>query len=282
MTTFVIVPGGCTPPGLFDKFCDLAKSQGVAVVAVKLPSVGRRLGEPGPTNDDDVQAICKVVEPLLDQGKEAIIVTSSLGGVVGTQCLEFLSSPARSARGKKGSVDKIVYVTSMVIEVNTSPMDFFGEKPPRYMINIKVSFSRSLEKYTPSNKAPNSRTLSLNPQQDDEEYIHWTDEMDDGTKTFSDFPQEEARRLRKTMDEYHSRHSFENKLTYPGYKYVQVHYVLCELDRVLPQARQLKIIESLQEYAEAKVAVHPISAGHLPFVSRPAETLQLLREIAQN
>jgi hypothetical protein len=103
--------------------------------------------------------------------------------------------------------------------------------------------------------------------------------MDDGTKTFSDVPQEEARRLRKMMDEYHSRHSFEDKLTYPGYKYVQVYYVLCELDRVLPQARQLKIIESIQEYAQAKVSVHSISAGHLPFVSKPMETLQLLQEI---
>jgi hypothetical protein len=140
MATFVIVPGGCTPPSLFNGFCTYAKSQGVAIVAVKLPAVGRQPGRPGPTNDDDVQAICDVVEPLLDEGKEAIIVTSSLGGVVGTQCLEFLSSPARSSRGKRGSVDKIVYVTSMILEVNTSPMDFFGEKPPRYMINIKVCF----------------------------------------------------------------------------------------------------------------------------------------------
>jgi len=106
--------------------------------------------------------------------------------------------------------------------------------------------------------------------------------MDDGTKTFSDLPQEEARRQRRRMDEYHSRHSFENKLTYPGYKFVQVHYVLCELDRVLPQARQLKIIESLEKYIDGKVAVHSIAAGHLPFVSQPSETLQLLQEIAKN
>lgn len=145
MATFIIVPGGCTPPALFNNFCNFAKSQGVAVVAVKLPAVGRLLGQPAPTNDDDVRAICDVAEPLLDEGKKVIIVTSSLGGVIGTQCLEFLSSPARSAHGKKGSVDKIVYVTSMVIDVNTSPMDFFGEKPPRYMINIKVSFSKSLK-----------------------------------------------------------------------------------------------------------------------------------------
>jgi len=153
MATFVIVPGGCTPAALFSDFCDLAKSQGVAVVAVTLPSVGRQLGQPGPSNDDDVRAICEVAEPILDDGKEAIIVTSSLGGVIGTQCLEFLSSPARSSRGKKGCVKKIIYVTSMVLDVDTSPMDFFGEKPPRYMTNIKVCFS-NFEMVTPSSMLP--------------------------------------------------------------------------------------------------------------------------------
>jgi len=163
MATFVIVPGGCTPPTLFNDFCDLAKSQGVVVVAVKLPAVGRQLGQPGPKNDDDVQAICEVVEPLLDDDKEVIIVTSSLGGVVGTQCLEFLSLPVRSSRGKKGSVNKIIYVTSMVLDVNTSPMDFFGEKPPRYMTNIKVCFSTS-RIFNLSSEAPNTCVLSLNSQ----------------------------------------------------------------------------------------------------------------------
>ena len=84
------------------------------------------------------------------------------------------------------------------------------------------------------------------------------------------------------MDEYHSRHSFENKLTYPGYKFVQVNYVLCEQDCVLPKVRQVKIIDNLEKYIDGKVAVYRIAAGHVPFVSRPRETLQLLQKIAQS
>ena len=138
MVTFVIVPGGCTPAALFDNFCKIGKSQGINAIAVQLPSVGQTKGQLGPTNDDDVRAICDIAEPLLDNGEDVVLVTSSLGGVIGTQSLEFLSAPARSTRGKTGSVAKIIYVTSMVLEVNTSPMDFFGERPPRYMVSLKV------------------------------------------------------------------------------------------------------------------------------------------------
>jgi hypothetical protein len=147
MATFVIVPGGCTPSTLFQNFCYLARDHGVAVVAVALPTVGKQLDQPAPGIVDDVRAICQVAEPLLDEGKEVIIVTSSLGGVAGTQCLELLTATARASRGKRGGVEKIIYVTSMILETDTSPMDFFGAAPPPFM-NIPVcpitSFSRSV------------------------------------------------------------------------------------------------------------------------------------------
>ncbi|OAA59697.1 hypothetical protein SPI_05895 [Niveomyces insectorum RCEF 264] len=251
MATFVIVPGGCTPSTLFQDFCALAHAQEVAVVAVQLPAVGRRLGQPAPRLGDDVRAIRQVAEPLLDQGHEVIVVTSSLGGVAGTQCLEYLSSAARASRGLQGGVNKIVYVTSMILEVNTSPMDYFGEHPPPFM-NIT----------------------------DDIEYIEWTDEIDDGTTTFSDLPAEEAKQHRAKMEKFHSRYSFEDRLTYPGYEDVEVHYVLCEDDHVLTKEAQLGSIETLRRHAGREVRVHPIPAGHLPFVSRPVETLQILRAIA--
>jgi pimeloyl-ACP methyl ester carboxylesterase len=82
------------------------------------------------------------------------------------------------------------------------------------------------------------------------------------------------------MARFNSRKSFEDKLTYPGYKYVKVHYVICEEDKIIPKELQLALIETLQKHAAGEIATHVISAGHLPFVSRPEETLQILREVA--
>jgi alpha-beta hydrolase superfamily lysophospholipase len=129
MATFVIVPGACTPPAMFQDFCDFARGHGVAAVTVKLPTVGRNLDQPAPGLSADVQAIRQVAEPLLDQGKEVILVTSSLGGVAGTQCLEFLSTTERASQGKQGGIEKIVYISSLILEPNTSALDFFGPDP---------------------------------------------------------------------------------------------------------------------------------------------------------
>ncbi|KAF5011624.1 hypothetical protein FDECE_2287 [Fusarium decemcellulare] len=252
MAAFVIVPGACTPPSIFQDFCDLAKDHGVVVVAAELATVGRKLGRSAPHIDEDVQAIRQAAEPLLDEGKQVILVTSSLGGVVGTQSLEALSVAARSSRGQKGGIQKIVYVTSLVIQPDTSPMDFFGPNPPPYT-NIP----------------------------DTEEYIEWTDEVEDGTLTFSDLPPDEARKAKAKMNRFHSKHSFHDRLTYPGYKHAAVHYVICEEDKILPKEAQLVLIESLKGHSpDGQVTTHSISAGHLPFVTRPAELFHILQTIA--
>ncbi|KAH7129213.1 Alpha/beta hydrolase fold-1 [Dactylonectria macrodidyma] len=251
MTTFVIVPGACTPPALFQDFCDFARDNGVAATTVELATVGRNLDQPAPGLTDDVRAIRQVVEPLLDQGKEVILVTSSLGGVAGTQSLEHLGYEPRALNGRPGGVETIVYVSSMILEPNTAPVDFFGPEPPPIM-NIE----------------------------DTDEYIQWTDDIDDGTLTFSDLPPEEARKQRAKMTTFHSRHSFENKLTYPGYKHVKVHYVVCEEDRILPKEAQLALIEILKKHSGSEVTIHSIAAGHLPLVTSPEKTLQILRRVA--
>lgn len=108
-------------------------------VTVNLATVGRKLDQPAPGIGADVRAICQVAEPLLDEGKEVILVTSSLGGVAGTQCLEFLSTTARASHGRKGGIEKIVYVSSLILEPNTSALDFFGPEPPPIM-NFQVCF----------------------------------------------------------------------------------------------------------------------------------------------
>lgn len=146
---------------MFSGFVSYASSQGVEVFAVQLPTVGRQLpapytaddddrldiimeGHTAPTVADDVQAISQVVEPLLDDGKEVILVASSLGGVVATQCLERLCTSQREkhndddGKKKRGGIDKLIYVSALVLEPDMSPLDFFGEQPPP-VVNMLVS-----------------------------------------------------------------------------------------------------------------------------------------------
>lgn len=89
--------------------------------------------------------------------------------------------------------------------------------------------------------------------------------------------------LRAQMARFHSRKSFETKLTFPGYGHVHkgVYYVICEEDQVVPRDAQLGMIERLRKFAaggEVKTYSLP-RAGHLPFITKPEGTLKTLLEI---
>ena len=120
----------------------------------------------------------------------------------------------------------------------------------------------------------------LTRRKEGDEYAAWMDSVDDGTLTFSDLPREQAWHHKAKMARFHSRANFENKLTYAGYRDVEVHYVVCEQDKIIPKEVQRALIETLKKYTAGEVTTHALSAGHLPFVTRRADTLNILREIA--
>lgn len=125
---------------MFQDLCDFASDQGVAILTVKLATVGPHLHEPAPGIFADVESIRQVVEPLLDEGIEVILVASSLGGVAGTQSLEFLSLTARASCGKQNGIERIIYVSSLILEPNVSAVDFFGpETLPILKLPVRLS-----------------------------------------------------------------------------------------------------------------------------------------------
>lgn len=108
------------------------------------------------------------------------------------------------------------------------------------------------------------------------------DEVDDGSLTFSDLPVDQARKHKAKMTRFHSRQNFQDKLTYPGYKFAKVFYVLCEEDRIIPIEAQMAFVEVLRKYNPGSVTVLSILAGHLPFVTRIKDIFQILLDIARN
>lgn len=138
MTVLVIVPGSFAPTVLYDDWiADLAKND-VRAVIVDLPSVGPREG-PARTMTDDTNEITRVVEGLLDQGDEVVLLTHSYGGIPASQSLETLSHKARQKQGKKG-VEKIIYMTSVILPVGTSNFEAFGPSL-KAVVTIDVTHS---------------------------------------------------------------------------------------------------------------------------------------------
>lgn len=126
MATIVIAPGSFIPASSYDKQIASLTAAGIPAQAVDLPSVGPR-AEGAATMTDDVDAIVRVVEPLLDAGTQVVLMTHSYGGIPGTQSMQHLSKKSRAAAGKTGGIDTIIYLTSLILSVGMSSTDMMGE-----------------------------------------------------------------------------------------------------------------------------------------------------------
>ncbi|KAL0939887.1 prolyl aminopeptidase protein [Colletotrichum truncatum] len=242
----VVVPGSFAPAKLYDTFTAVLRKHGIESEVVDTPSVGIREGLGPQSMSDDVAEIVKVVSDLLEKGKQVILLTHSYGGIPGTQSLQQLSRVSREAAGKAGGIDKIIYLTAIVPPVGVGNFDFLGTNVPDFL------------------------TV-------DDDYMRITPE---GTAslTFSDLPPGQALEAAKQMSE-HSTPSFKEKLTYPGYNDVEVHYIVCEEDRLVLPEHQLAMVEFLKGSTGRDINVHKLQSGHAPVASQPENLAKIVAEI---
>jgi hypothetical protein len=106
-----------------------------------------------------------------------------------------------------------------------------------------------------------------NPATDEAAYGVFSDDisLEEGRKILNDMP------LQSTI-------SFRGKLTYPGYKYVPVSWVLCEKDVILTPKFQQDCIDMIEQESGNKVYVVNMVVGHGPNHTKPKETADAIIE----
>jgi len=145
MATIVLVPGSFAPADLYTEFAGVLAKHGLETSVIDTPSVGRREGKAPATMTEDADEIKRVVLPLIDQGKEVVLVAHSYGGIPTTQSLETLSQKARSAQGKSGGVKKVVYMTAVILQAGVSNFELFGGSMPEWVsVNVNEPAYRHL------------------------------------------------------------------------------------------------------------------------------------------
>ncbi|KAM0250762.1 hypothetical protein ACHAP5_001979 [Fusarium lateritium] len=244
----VIVPGSFGPGKHYRTFTESLERDGITSRVIETPSVGRKDPLPPQTMSDDVAEINKVVAELLDEGKEVVLMTHSYGGIPGTQSLKDLSRKARKEQGKEGGIDKIIYLASVVLQPGTSNFDAFGAAMPDF-VHVEDDY------------------MTLDP-------------VGHASSTFSDLPGDEALELAKQMPE-HSTSSFKEPLTYAGYNDVEVHYIVCEQDKIIPPMFQRGMIEAVKMSAGRDVKVHSLDSGHVPVISQPDNVSKIVKKIIE-
>lgn len=110
------------------------------------------------------------------------------------------------------------------------------------------------------------------------EYMRNEPYEDCARSQFPDVPLEEGVEWVKQMT-MHSAASFANKLTFPGYQYLPVSWLLCEDDLILNTEFQQKTIAMIERESGNKVSVYRLRAGHFPNVSIPEDTANAISEV---
>ncbi|KAF4949470.1 hypothetical protein FSARC_13454 [Fusarium sarcochroum] len=246
MTTVVIIPGSFAKPNLYVSLTKSLARHDIQCEVVDLPSVGRREGKPPGTMADDVNEIVATTTKLLDQDKDVVFLTHSYGGVPGTQSLERLSRKARQAEGKKGGVGKIIYMAAVALPVGGSVLGLL----------TAPDFLKIDDDY-----------MTLEPE-------------GSAPFTFSDFPPEEALKLAKALPEQATA-SYRDELTYPGYEDAEVHYIVCEKDKLVLTEYQYGMVEFLRGVTKGEVGLHKLNSGHSPYLTQPDNVTKIVKEIIE-
>jgi rhodanese-related sulfurtransferase len=159
LPTIVFFAGAFADPSCFDTLSSLFREAGYptnyAYVSTLNPSNATIVS----TSKDAEEARNKYILPLLEDGKDVVVLVHSYGGVVGGQAAAGLSKKSRSAAGKAGGVIGLIYLAGNIVgEGETLLQAVGGAYPPfikqNYVSSLYNIRRKGLNTHYPGNSPP--------------------------------------------------------------------------------------------------------------------------------
>lgn len=146
LPTVAIIAGAWQNPDCYEPLRQSLASRGYDSVSRSPPSTSL------PHGDTDLDADIAFVHnsillPLVDEGKEVVVVMHSFGGVYGGGAVQGLSKAEYSKTGKKGGVIALVYMAAACIPSGVSTLQLMGigdELLPWVSLDVKFTLSLPL------------------------------------------------------------------------------------------------------------------------------------------
>ncbi|OTB07051.1 hypothetical protein M426DRAFT_318418 [Hypoxylon sp. CI-4A] len=110
----VLVPGAWSAPAAYHKLVKALEARSFTVHVPELPT-NNGARPPNSTYQDDVDTVCKTVEPLVNDGNEVFMLMHSYGGAVGTNAVEGLARKDREAKNLPGGVVHLLYLAGYML-----------------------------------------------------------------------------------------------------------------------------------------------------------------------
>ena len=139
--TVLLVHGAWHGPIHYKPFTDMLETAGFPTCCPSQPTWG---GPPSLTVEEDAATIRSALQTLVEeQSKDVIVLMHSYGGHVGSQAVdESLGKKTRSAKGLRGGVVHLVYMSAFVLSVGESLAAAWVEaSPPSTTVAVSLPLS---------------------------------------------------------------------------------------------------------------------------------------------
>ncbi|KAI5868497.1 alpha/beta-hydrolase [Durotheca rogersii] len=239
----ILIHGAFFSPVHYRSLIEPLRAQGYPVVAPPLPSTGLDDSVAGKTYVDDVKRLLEAASPFLDEGREAVVVGHSQGGIAASALTEGQTVQDRKARGLQGGIRAVVYLTALAIpKKGDSLHGLLGGTPP------------------PIYKAEGP-------------FYVLTDQVFSPSTGDHGVPQDAQAALLRTLV-HQSKASIEAPVQFAAPDVtVPKTYIVCTQDPSLPAALQ----ESMAEAAGCQVV--RVESGHFPFLESDATAREVVDAI---
>lgn len=127
----VLIHGAFFAPVHYRTLIEPLRAQGYIVLSPPMPSTGLDDSAAGKTYVDDVKRLLEYLVPYLDEGKEAVVIGHSQGGIAASAVTEGQTVEERKAQGLKGGIKAVIYLTALAIPMKgASLLGLLGGTPP--------------------------------------------------------------------------------------------------------------------------------------------------------
>ncbi|KAL9087541.1 MAG: hypothetical protein Q9165_006652 [Trypethelium subeluteriae] len=239
---FVIFPGAFHPNDCLQPLISELETQGYEAKGVTLSTTGSKDG----TIENDVTLMRSILTPLIDQGREAVLVLHSYAGFPGSVAIRGLSKRERQAMGSGGGLIGVVYMCAFIPHEGVSLLGALGGKWPEWLVpdgKNEMLWAKTPEKMFYQDCPPSITTEAI-AKLKGHSLVCLTE---------------------KEPPIYYNKKQFDGRRA----------YIRCTEDTALSPSSQ----DALMEGSGVKWIVKEIVAGHSPFMSTPRELGQALKEL---
>ncbi|KAF5022535.1 hypothetical protein F66182_5437 [Fusarium sp. NRRL 66182] len=193
----------------------------------------------------------KLLGPLIDAGKDVIVLMHSYGGIYGSQAVQGLSKREREQAGKQGGVVALIYVSAVTPVVGKTTLDMMGTDARNLPPWVHHEESTGLVSFTGAKEV-------MYHDISEEEATHYISLLKDQVLNSLDTP---------------ITYSPLNDPNFAG----KAGYVLCGADQVIPLAGQ----EAYAAIGGIDRTILVDEASHAFFATAPNETVEAVLTLSE-